>query len=73
MRGHELFDGADVLGQVLDRDGDVLDDRDRLVVAAHAHQETQTGLAHRPDILLSRRIEHDHGVGGGANAAGDEV
>ena len=73
MRGHELFDGPDVLGEVLDRDGDVLDDRDRLVVAAHAHQETETGLAYRPDILLSRRIEHDDGIGARANAAGDEV
>ena len=43
------------------------------MVAAHAHQEAQSGLADRPDILLSRRIEHDHRVGGGANAAGDEV
>ena len=44
VRGHELFDGADVLGEVLDRDRDVLDDRDRLVVAADAHQETQPAL-----------------------------
>ena len=70
VRGHELFDGPDVLGKVLDRNGDVLDHRDRLVVAADAHQESQTGLAHRPDILLSRRIEHDDRIGGGANAAG---
>ncbi|MCD6059518.1 MAG: hypothetical protein K0Q89_3048 [Thermomicrobiales bacterium] len=71
--GNEVFDGRDVLGEVLDRDGDVLDDRDRLVVATHAHQETQTGLAYRPDVLLSRRIEHHQGVGGGAHATGDEV
>ena len=73
VRGDELFDGSDVLGEVLDRDGDIFDDRDRLMVAAHAHQKSQTGLAYRPDILLSRRIEHDHGIGGGANPAGDEV
>ena len=73
VRGHELFDGPDVLGQVLDGDGDVLDDRDRLVVTAYAHQESQTGLADRPDVLLSRRIEHDQRIGGGAYAVGEEV
>ena len=34
VAGDHLLDGADVLGQVLDRDRDVLDHRDRLGVAA---------------------------------------
>ena len=73
MGGHEVFDGADVLGQVLDRHRDVLDDRDGLVVAANAHQETESGFADRPDILLLLGIEHDERIAHQANASLGQV
>src|SRR5690606_6707956 len=53
---HQPQDLADVLGQVFNRDGDVLDAGDRLGVALDAHQQTQARLAYRPDVGLLLRV-----------------
>ncbi len=71
--GDHLLDGADVFGQVLDGDGDVLDDGDRLGVAADAHEEAEAGFAHAPDVGLLLGVEDALGLGGHADVFGAEV
>src|SRR5262249_11713547 len=55
--GDEVFDRTDVLGEVLDGYGHVFDHRDRFGVAPNTHQQTETGLADRPNIGLPLGIE----------------
>ncbi len=52
---------VDVLGQMLERHGAILDERDRLAVALQAHHDVEPGLAHVPQRLLRAGIRHfDH-------------
>ena len=53
----EVLDLGDVLGQVLRRHGGVFDERDRLVVARLAHEQTQPDLADGPDVVLPLRLD----------------
>ena len=54
----QALDRRDVLGEMLDRNGDVFDHGDGLEVAPDAIEETETGLADRPDVRLLLRVEH---------------
>ena len=50
-----------VIGQVFKRHRAILNERDGLAVAAHAHHDVQAGLAHLPQGLLLRGARHvDH-------------
>ena len=53
----EGVDLRDVRSQVIGRHSGVFDKRDRLPVAAHAHQQPKPHLAQLPDVGLPRRIE----------------
>ena len=53
-----------VVGQVLERHGTVFDEAHRFAVAAQAHHDVQTRLAHLPQILLCAVVHHlDHAAG----------
>lgn len=58
----ETKDLADILGQVLDRNRDVLDTRDRLVVAPDTVEQAESGFAHCPDVSLALPIADGDGV-----------
>ena len=60
----ELLKFGDVLRQMVGRNGGILDEGNRLVVAADAHHETQSDLAHGPDVFLSRGINDRDGDSG---------
>ena len=47
-----------VLGEVLERDGAVLDEAHRLAVALQAHHDVEAGLANLPEVLLRRVVGH---------------
>ena len=49
---------ADIVGQVFGRNGRVLNEGNGLMVALHAHQESQPGLSHTPDGLLPVTLSH---------------
>ena len=53
-----------VVGEMLERHGAVLDERDGLTVAFHRHHDVETGLANLPDVALQG------GVLDGDDAAG---
>ena len=50
----DLGQAVGVVGQVVQRDGAVLDEGDRFAVALHGHHDVEAGLAHLPDRLLER-------------------
>ena len=64
--GHDLAEARHELRQVLGVDGGVLDEGDGLVLALHAEEEAEPGLAELPDGLLLGGVEGD--VGGVAEA-----
>ena len=51
-------DRIGVVGEMLERDGAILDEGDRLPVALHRHHDVEAGLAHLPDRLLPGRLDH---------------
>ena len=59
LREH-LRQAIDVLGEMLERHGAVLDERHRLAVALHAHHDVEAGLAHVPQRLLRAGVGHAH-------------
>jgi hypothetical protein len=62
--GEDLVEARGVVGQILERDGAVLDERDRLTLALHRHHDVEPGLAHLPDVALQGGVGGlDHGVG----------
>jgi hypothetical protein len=59
-----LGQAVGVFGQVLQRHGAVFDEADRLAVALEAHHDVEAGLAHLPQVLLRRVVDHfDHAAG----------
>ena len=48
-----------VVGEVVERDGAVLDEGDRFAVALHRHHDVERRLADLPDLLMERRF---HGL-----------
>ncbi len=67
MLGAHFLDCANELGQMIDRNRNVLDHRDRLEVAPNRIKQPQPRLAHRPDIGLPLGIEHPQRVGAHAD------
>ena len=60
----DLGERVGVVGQVLERNGAVLDEAHRFAVAFEAHHDVEGGLAHLPDLLLGDRVGHlDHASG----------
>ena len=55
VAGEEVGEALGVVGQMLERHGAVLDERDRLAVALHRHHDVEPGLAQLPDPALLRR------------------
>ena len=63
VAGEDLGQARRVVGQMLERHGAVLDERDRLAGALHRHDDVEPGGAHLPDPGLGGRLERlDHGV-----------
>ena len=53
-----------VVGEIIEIDGAILDERHRFAVALHRHHDVEAGFAHRGDVGLER------GVGGAHHCAG---
>ena len=68
----EVADGdieaGDEFGQLIGRDGGILDEGDGLGVAVHRHEQAEAGLAHAPHPRLRGWIEFGHGGVAGAGA-----
>jgi len=65
----ESLDACDIGCQVFNRNGGVLDERDRLVITAYAHQESKPHLPDTPDISLSDRRRHGNDSRRGRSSA----
>ena len=58
----EVEDTLQIFGQLLLRYANIFNAGDRFVIATAAHENVETGLAHRPDIVDARRVKNtDHG------------
>ena len=60
MSARDVVEALHELPEALCGDGRVLHDRDRLRVAAHAHQDAQPGLTHPPHAELLTGVREDH-------------
>ena len=58
--GEHLVQPLGVVGQIIQRDRTILDERDRLGVALHRHHDVQPGFAHLGDAGLERRVGRPH-------------
>ncbi len=62
--GKHLVQAVGVLGEIVEPDGAVLDERHRFAVAFHRHHDVEPGLAHLPHRALECRVgDGDHAIG----------
>ena len=62
--GEHLRQFVGVFGEVLQRDGAVLDERNRLALALHRHHDIEAGFSHLPHLLLQACVgDLDHAAG----------